>query len=176
MVFFNSLPHRLPSDQDSLPLPLLHLSPFPCSSLLSLSHPLLPLSLIHRRSIRTLSSQGDQLPLSIVSESRDLVLSGLVSTPLAKSPHRHASPRPKSGRRFSDRYTAKRLPTQIQEGGQPAVSGLRTPERNAGTLPAPMPKLQSRKMADPQTSARKTPDNHLPPIKPEITSIVSKLY
>ena len=79
-----------PFDQDSLSLPLFHLSLLSCPFILSLSH--LPLFLfpIRRRSIRTLSIQGDQLPLSIVSESYDLVLSDLVSTLSAKSPARHA--------------------------------------------------------------------------------------
>ena len=81
-----------PFDQDSLSLPLFHLPFLPCSYLLSLSHHPLPLSLVRRRSIRTLSPQGDQLPLSVVSESHGLVLSGLVSTPSAKSPIRHAHP------------------------------------------------------------------------------------
>ena len=97
------------SDQDSLPFPLLHLSSFSCSHFLSLSHLPLSLSLIRRRSARTLSLQGDQLPLSIVSKSHDLVLSGLVSTSLAKSPIRHAHHRPKSGRRFSDRYIKTKI-------------------------------------------------------------------
>ena len=104
MVFFNSLPCRSSLHQDSLSISLLHLSPFPCSYLLLLSHLPFPLPLICRRSIRTLSLQGDQLPLSIVSESYDLVLSGLVSTsPLS---HQFATPnhRPKSGRQFSDHY------------------------------------------------------------------------
>ena len=78
--------------QDSLPFPLLHLSSLSCPYLLSLSHSTLSLSLLRRRSIRTLSLQGDQLPLSIVSESYDLVLSGLVSTSSAELLIRHAHP------------------------------------------------------------------------------------
>ena len=78
--------------QDSLSLPLLHLSPLLCLYLLSLSHLTLSLPLIRRRSTRTLSIQGGQLPLSIVSESYDLVLPGLVSTSSAESPTHHAHP------------------------------------------------------------------------------------
>ena len=78
-----------PSDQDSLSLPLFHLPFLSCSNLLPLSCLSLSLSLIRRRSVRTLPVQGDQLPLSVVSESYDLVLLGLVSTSSAKSPVRH---------------------------------------------------------------------------------------
>ena len=79
-----------PFDQDSLSLPLFHLPSISCPYLLSLSSLPLSLSLIRRRSVRTLSPQGDQLPLSIVSKSYDLVLSGLVSTSPAELPIRHA--------------------------------------------------------------------------------------
>ena len=90
--------------QDSIPVSPLHLSLLPCPYLLSLSYLSLPLSLIRRRSVRTLSLQGDQLPLSIVSESYDLVLSGLVSTSQLSHPvATHIHP-PKSGKRFSDHY------------------------------------------------------------------------
>ena len=81
-----------PSDQDSLSLPLFHLPFLSCPYLLSLSYLPLSLSPLRRGSVRTLSLQGDQLPLSIVSESYDLVLSGLVSTSSAESLIRHAHP------------------------------------------------------------------------------------
>ena len=44
------------------------------------------------------------MSLSIVSESYDLVLSGLVSTTLLSCPFATYILRPKSGRWFSDRY------------------------------------------------------------------------
>ena len=47
------------------------------------------------------------MPLSIVSESYDLVLSGLVSTPPLSILFATLILRPKSGRRFSDRYTVR---------------------------------------------------------------------
>ena len=47
---------------------------------------------------------------------------------------------------------AQRIPTQIQESGQRTVSSLWTPERDARALPAPMPQLWARMLADHQTN------------------------
>ena len=93
-----------PLSQDTL---LTSYSFLPTSShLYSLSLLLHFIPLLHRNSFRSRQSPRDQVPLSLVSEPYDLVLPGLVSAEQLSYRSLTSSPLPKSGQRFSDRYSA----------------------------------------------------------------------